>query len=179
MCRCIYNQLFIICLTEEIAEEPTSITSSSTRQDQEAEFGPQNAIDSHWANDRYNDYKSFASKTESMPWIQWRLPNRTNIMGLVVSMPHADGPYDLGASNFKNVEIRAGLEKIDSKARGPLTANTVCGKFDGPGVNRRAYLIVCDKNIVADFVSVQLLDNNATLSINELEIIKDIDTGKQ
>ena len=114
-----------------------------------------------------------------MPWLQLRLNNRTNIMGVVISTPNKDGPNSHGGNNFRNVEIRAGLEHISSQFRGQLTVNTVCGKFKGPGINRRAYLIVCDENIEADFVTVQILDDNATLSINELEIISDISTGRQ
>ena len=109
----------------------------------------------------------FSSKTEHFPYIQWHLANRTKIRGIVISNPNRQG-----GENLKDVEIRAGLAYVDDSATGKLRLNDYCGRYEGPGSNRRAYTIMCDKDIEADYITLQILDNNATLQINEMEIIK-------
>ena len=100
-----------------------------------------------------------------MPWLQWRLPSKTKIAGVTMSTPSTGG--DL----LRNVEVRVGNTKVDSEFRGRISVNKLCGEFLGPGNNRRAYTIVCGSYIQADFITVQILNSNAKLQINELELI--------
>ena len=55
--------------------------------------------------------------------------------------------------------------------KGKLSANIICGIFAGPGEVGEDYTIVCDEPILADHVTIQILDDMATLQINELRII--------
>ena len=102
-----------------------------------------------------------------MPWLQWHLPAKTKIIGLTISTPYT---Y-IGGEQLRNVEVRAGATNVDSSLKGRIAVNKLCGKFTGPGANRRAYTIVCENSIPADFITLQTLKNNATLQINELELI--------
>ena len=100
-----------------------------------------------------------------MPWLEWQLPEETTVAGVSISTSRFEG--DL----FKNLEIRAGSNQLDSNFRGKIVINKFCGKFIGPGANRRSYTILCEKPISADFITFQALVNNTQLQINEVELI--------
>ena len=105
-----------------------------------------------------------------MPWLQWPLGSRTTMIGITISNPNYNTSNG-GGENLRNVEIRAGLGHLGPDFKGKISKNEICGKFEGPGDSRRAYTIMCEKEIVADYVTLQILDDNANLQINELEII--------
>ena len=140
-----------------------SAISSSIYVDDDEKWGPKNAIDGLWSD---TEGLLFRSKIEHMPWIQWHLPNTTNMIGIMISNRnrHSDG-------YLKHVEVRAGTAYVESDFTGKMKINDQCGTLDGPGKDRRVYTIMCKNEIKADYVSVQILDLNSTLQINELEII--------
>ena len=101
-----------------------------------------------------------------MPWIQWHLPNTTNMIGVMISSRNR-----YTNDQLKHLEIRAGTSFVEKDFTGKMKINELCGTFDGPGKDRRVYTIMCTTDIKADYVTLQILDLNATLQINELEII--------
>ena len=101
-----------------------------------------------------------------MPWLQWHLPVTTNVIGVTISTSRLEGGL------LKNLEVRAGSIEIDSRFKGRIgPTNKYCGKFIGPGANRRSYTILCEEPTLADFITIQILENNTQLQINEIELI--------
>ena len=100
-----------------------------------------------------------------MPWLQWHLPYTTKVAGVTISTSWLEGEL------LKNVEVRAGSNELDSKFKGKIDVNKYCGKFIGPGANRRSYTILCEEPILADFITIQILENKTQLQINEVELI--------
>ena len=142
-----------------------SAIASSTYLNDTARWGPENAIDGLWSS---SPGYLFRSNEEDMPWIQWHLPKSTNVAGIMISNRNSDG-----GELLKHVEIRAGSAFLDQSLgfTGKININELCGTFVGPGSDRRVYTVMCEKEILADYVSLQILDLKATLQINELEII--------
>ena len=139
--------------------------SSSTFEDDRAKWGPQLAIDGQWS-EISRDF--FSSKSEDFPWLVWHLSSTTKIIGITVSDRNKGS-----GENLKMVEIRAGKTSVSSRVQGKITDNELCGKFEGPGENNRVYTIMCGNPILAKYISLQILDKNSTLQINELELITD------
>ena len=100
-----------------------------------------------------------------MPWLQWNLPERTKVAGVTISASRFQGEL------LKNLEVRAGSYALDSSFKGKIGINKLCGKFLGPGANRRSYTILCEEPISADFITIQTLENKTQLQINEVELI--------
>ena len=143
--------------------ETGTAISSSTKNDDDDTWGPKNAIDGLWSD---TDGLLFQSKEENMPWIQWHLPNTTSVAGIMISSRnrHSEG-------YLKHLEVRAGTSFVEADFTGKMKINDLCGTFDGPGKDRRVYTIMCEKEIKADYVTLQILDLNSILQVNELEII--------
>ena len=137
--------------------------SSSYKDDDDDRWGPKNAIDGLWSD---SDGLLFQSKKENMPWIQWHLPNTTQMIGIMISgrNRHSEG-------YLKHLEVRAGTSFVEDDFTGKMKINELCGTFDGPGKDRRVYTIMCKNTIKADYVTVQILDLDSILEINELELI--------
>ena len=74
-----------------------------------------------------------------------------------------------------NFEVRAGMTSLPEGHEGKITINQPCGKIEIRGGEDRVYPVVCDNSILADYVTIQVIDDNAMLQINELEIIIDND----
>ena len=70
-----------------------------------------------------------------------------------------------------NIEVRAGTTPIPGNYKGPIRKNTLCGKIEVRGGEDRVYTTMCDTSIDADYITVQVMDDDATLYINELEVI--------
>ena len=100
-----------------------------------------------------------------MPWLQWHLPQKENVVGVTISTA------SVGGELLRNVEIRAGTTKLHPEYRGKILVNQLCGKFIGQGGNRRAYTILCESKILADTITIQLLEDSSQLQINELELV--------
>ena len=49
-----------------------------------------------------------------------------------------------------------------------------CGTFKGPGNAGGEYTIWCADTIFADFISIQLLDDNKMLQLSGIKIEKDV-----
>ena len=74
---------------------------------------------------------------------------------------------------FKNVEVRAGSDdiKTDAKFSGTITINHLCNKFSGTAQAGRAETIYCSSPIMANYITVQILDDDSILEINEMDVI--------
>jgi len=101
-----------------------------------------------------------------MPWIQWHLPNTTNMIGIMISSRNREL-----SDALRHLEIRAGTSFVGKDFKGKMTINELCGTFKGPGKDRRVYTVMCGKEIQAEYVTLQILDLDSVLEINELEII--------
>ena len=138
------------------------LTASSIKQGNEERYGPQYANDGLLS--RYSS-GVYMSSTEDYPWIQWQLPGRIRITGVSIATRR-----DCCGYYFQNVEVRAGLDGINSTLQGlPITANEVCGKFEGPGNIYKEYKVNCNSTLLASFITVQIMNLSAQLQVNELK----------
>lgn len=125
--------------------------------------GPEFAIDGHWSNSLE---RMFVSNKENMPWFQWHLPNHEDIIGIYISDVN-------GYKKFETkIEVRAGINQVDSDFKGKIGINTLCKQMPIFGGEDKVHSVICDKHILAEFVTIQIIDANTTIQINELEIIR-------
>ena len=130
-------------------------------------FASTYAIDGIWPVHAENkSLNIFASSREDYPWLEWHLQNRSIIIGISIT----DRFYDVG-DNLQKIEIRAGTTSIDRNHKGKIEMNQYCGIFRGPGKNKRVYVVMCEKDIIADYVTVQKMETKSILVISEIEII--------
>ena len=108
----------------------------------------------------------FSTAKENYPWFQWHLPNRTQVVGIVLS-----NTYNGKGNLLQNVEIRAGTTPTDIQFNGKITTNKFCGKLDKASNDRRVYTVMCKNDVDADYVTIQIMDKNAKLELNEIEVI--------
>ena len=148
-------------------------------KDQRNRYGPRFAVDGEWATRSYNVY---TSKVEKMPWLQWNLPNRTNVFGISISNEYGISKFknNTNKNELVNFEVRAGLRSMSDLPdfapehyNGKISINELCGRIEIRGGEDRVYPIICSKSILADFITIQMIDDNAMLQINELELIKE------
>ena len=151
-----------------------SAIASSVYKDQRDRYSPRFAVDGDWSSRSYNVY---TSKIEKMPWLQWNLPNKTRIKGISISNEYGISKFrnNTHKSDLVNFEVRAGMTSLPEGHEGKITINQPCGKIEIRGGEDRVYPVVCDNSILADYVTIQVIDDNAMLQINELEIIIDND----
>lgn len=139
-----------------------TFSSSSIFDDKSNIWGPQFAGDAIWSTSNEN---LFATYIEDMPWLQWHLPDKAKVAGITISTSRFEGEL------LKNIEVRAGFSALNSNFKGKIKVNKFCGKFIGPGTNRRSYTILCSDPIPADVITVQTMENKTQLQINEIELI--------
>ena len=77
---------------------------------------------------------------------------------------------DCCGERLRDVQMRAGKNPVDKDYRGIIRINSLCGKFAGPGETARDHSVICDKPIIADYVTIQILDDRAILALNEIRI---------
>jgi len=71
---------------------------------------------------------------------------------------------------LKNLDVRAGLSKVDENKQGIITENRICGHYKGPGSNGETIVINCKEAIKSRYVTIQLMTNQkSTLSLAEVE----------
>ena len=134
-------------------------------------YSPTFAIDGKWATRTYNMY---TSKTEKMPWLQWKLPNRTKVAGVSISSEYGISKLHDNTTHkndLVNYEVRAGLSSLPANYKGRILKNVRCGRIEIRGGEDRVYPIVCDQAIIANYITIQIIDDNAVLQINELEVM--------
>ena len=130
-------------------------------------FGPDFATDGLWPMQGKNtSLTMFSSKREDFPWLEWHLKKREQVIGVSIT----DRFYDIG-DNLENIEIRAGSTSIDSTLMGRIAVNELCGILKAPGKNKRVHVIMCEKEITANYITVQRMEANSSLVISEIEII--------
>ena len=120
-------------------------------------YGPGLALDNFYSDDSKNLFKS---NVEDYPWLQWNLPNPISIKGIVINF----------GGSMQDIEIRVGNQSIGTSFRGKIKVNNICGKFDGPSEAGKDYTIACKEELLATYVMVQILDDKATLEVNEIKI---------
>ena len=144
--------------------EDRNISSSSVYQDNRQLYDPKFAIDGIYMDDFPNDMKSkakfFQSNYEDYPWIEWKLPFLTLVKGININF---------GAS-MRDIEIRAGNQTVGPNFKGKIVVNVVCDIFKGPTETKEDYKLFCGDMILAKYVTLQILDDKARLSINEMKI---------
>ena len=120
-------------------------------------YGPGLALDGFYSDD---NKKLFKSNVEDYPWLQWKLPSPISIKAIVINF----------GGSMQDIEIRVGNQSIGASFRGKIKVNTICSKFDGPSEAGEDYTITCKEEFLATYVMVQILDDKATLEINEIKI---------
>ena len=142
---------------------PGTLLASSIHRNQKEKWGPQFAADSLWVNENYS---IFLSKIEDFPWIQWHLSTKTNISAITVSIANHGTVLD-----SRIYEIRVGYYPTSPGTKGKVLTNTICGKFLSSGNHRRVHTVTCATNILAEYLTVQIIENASKMAINEIEII--------
>ena len=71
---------------------------------------------------------------------------------------------------MRDIEIRVGNASFTTNSKGKIINNVICGVFKGPGDSGEDYTILCKQEVLADYVSIQILDDKATLQINQLRL---------
>ena len=161
MCECKWgNNLHLIC--DFLFSDISNVTSSSIHGNNVEKWGPQLVIDGILS---HSDKNFFHSELEDYPWLQWRLPRRIKMSGITLK-----NRINCCGNHLRDVEIRAGMHSVERDFKGRITKNKVCGKFEGPGEYGGEYTINCDKEMLVDYITVQILDDNAILSINDIRI---------
>ena len=140
----------------------SGLSSSSVFENKTRLWGPEFTIDGILSR---NDKGFFHSELEDYPWLQWHLPRQVKMIGITLT-----NRINCCGDHFRDVEIRAGKHPTKSGFKGQIKLNELCGKFAGPGETGQEHTIVCDNTISADYVTIQILDDNAILAINEMRI---------
>ena len=122
------------------------------------------AVDCVIGGDNY-----FHSATnEDHPWLQIHIPTQATIKAVTLVNRGVRAKRSVGGEELQNVEVRAGSSPLPPGHSGPITINTVCGTFAGPGVTGENHTITCNTPIVdADYVTVQIMEIG-TLTLNEV-----------
>ena len=154
-----------------------SAIASSVFKDQRNRYGPRFSVDGEWSTRSYNIY---TSKIEKLPWLQWNLPNRTKVFGVSISNEYGISQFknNTHKNDLVNFEVRAGLRSIPENYNGKISINELCGTIEIRGGEDRVYPIICNKSILADYITIQMIDDDVMLQINELEVIKDADSKR-
>ena len=101
------------------------------------------------------------SKVEDYPWIQWQLPRSIRITGISI--------YTVNGYYLGDVEVRVGINSINSTFDGNITVNDVCGSVQDPFRNRRKmYEVTCNSTMLATYITVQIKRFSTALTIGEL-----------
>ena len=141
-----------------------NVTSSSVFQSNQIMYDPKFAIDGRYLDDFPDDMKSkakiFQTNEEDYPWIQWKLPSLTIVKGVTLNF----------GSSMRDVEVRAGNFSVRPNYRGKIDRNMVCDIFHGPSKAGEDYNLFCGDVILAEYVTIQILDDKTHLSINEMKI---------
>ena len=142
--------------------EDRNVSSSTIFQNNQLVYGPKLAIDGRYMDDFPDDMKPkfFQTSEEDYPWIEWKLPFLTNVVGVILNF----------GGSMRDVEIRAGNDTVGPKFRGKINQNIVCDIFKGPSEVEEDYNLFCGDVILAKYVTIQILDDKAQLSINEMKI---------
>ena len=119
---------------------------------------PALALDGIQSTYFYSDYEKYA-------WLQWYLPQQSNVYAVKI----VNGPSS-GTGYLANFEVRSGKKELASNFLGKIEINSLCGTFPGVAKAREVYTISCNYSITADYVSVQRM-NIGRLQIAELAII--------
>ena len=146
------------------------LASSSSYRGDAQHHGPGLAVDGILSNRGTGFFHS--SVNEDHPWLQVHIPTQPIIKAVILINGH-DGVtgskhQEKGGETLKNIEIRAGTNPLPPNHRGPITINTLCGTFVGPGQSGARYAITCSAPIVADYVTVQMMEEAGTLHLNEV-----------
>jgi hypothetical protein len=120
-------------------------------------YGPGLALDGLYSDDNETLFKS---NVEDYPWIQWKLPSPVSINSIIINF----------GGSMQDIQIRVGNNSVGTSFRGKINVNTICGKFDGPSKAGEDYTIACKEELLATHVTVQILDDMASLEVNEITI---------
>ena len=126
------------------------------------DYGPKHATDGIISDQQR---ESYSGMRQDNPWIELKLAATTLVNTVAITMP-----VKYGGSDFKNVQIRAGMERIGADPKAVLSINTLCGIFEGPGGQLTTHIIECSEPIQADYINVQIMGNSVGLAINEISV---------
>ena len=125
---------------------------------------PYFAIDGKFSN---GDTGFYHSAHEEYPWHMTVFENTMNLTAVKIH-----NRRNCCGERLHHVQIRAGRTAIDANHSGLITQNTLCGSFDGPGVDAGVYTISCKAPINANVVTIQIVDTGAQyLGLDEVEFL--------
>ena len=114
--------------------------------------GPKNA----WTGGSTASSGFFESEEEDNPWLQIR------IIPAMISSVRIINRNDKHGDRLRNLVIRAGPHS------GPLT-NEIVGKFEGPGKTGAEHVIDLDRNVLAEYITVQM-EGRGILHVNGMTV---------
>merc|ERR1719312_2314553 len=114
----------------------------------------------------HENSKFFHSKFESDPWLELSMPEGY-ISGVEIVTR-----YGCCAKRVRDIEVRAGVDRVPNGFKGRLTINSKVATFVGPAdANLKTYRINFDRSVRAKYVTLQRI-GVGTLEINEVTMIK-------
>ena len=122
-------------------------------------------MDGKFSNKDSGYYHSTTSQT---PWLKTEFDQTITLAGIRLY-----NRQNCCGNRLKNIMVRAGTTKIPDNYSGIITQNTFCGNFTGPGANSGVYVITCQSPIIADVITIQIVQSgDQTLQLDEIEFIK-------
>ena len=82
-------------------------------------------------------------------------------------------PNVWSSGQLPNIEVRAGMAATPAGFDGKIEVNTRCGAYEAPTEAGGEFDIMCEEPILANFITVQMLNDDSVLPIDELKILKD------
>ena len=158
------NRIFI--LSQKIYYQTAAVAiAASIHRNKVEKYGPQLAIDGEVKNGFYHG----GTKTK-YPWHMTIFPTTIHLYSVEIYNRHDCCGYKL-----RDIEVRAGLTKIDVNYRGKITENILCGKFRGPGRKGKRYTIICRIPILASVITIQGVGRAGSrhiLAFEELDFVE-------
>ena len=125
-------------------------------------YGPENAVD--------NDTDTFFASSDNATinaWIQLELKNAGSVRSVQIT-----NREDCCGQRLKNMEVRFGNTSVMKTEQVPISSNTVCGSFGGPGSDGELIVIDCNQTVEGKYVTIQTLDDTVTqINIAEVQVI--------
>ena len=120
---------------------------------------PEYAVDGKISND---DFYFYHSSRQNYPWFEVETLERY-VAGVII-VPRTS----CCAERFRNIEIRAGMSSVAYRSTGNLTINTRVAFFTGPATTSQNYTINFDQTVLAKYITLQRMEENCRLEINEV-----------
>ena len=100
------------------------------------------------------------------PWLRVDLMNVGRVQRVIIF-----NRKDCCGGRLKDLEVRVGPTEVKKSKDHPITENSVCGIYSGPGSNGQRIVIDCVEAIESRYITLQLMSSeNTILNLAEVEV---------